>query len=366
MKPILLLGEAWGTNEVTTQTPFVGASGIELLRMLDEAKIISLTGPDLAYIRRFWDTNDPRQIDMVWRLHPEVARANVFNFHPDGNDLETICGPRADAIPGFPALLKGKYCRAEFANHIADLATFIDGLDPNLIICLGNTPLWALAGATGITKLRGTTLLSDHTIADYKLLPTYHPAAVLRQWELRPVTVIDLIKARREAAFPEVRRPARQIWIEPTLEDLDEFRQHYLTNASLVAVDIETAGNQITCIGFAPSIELAIVIPFYDHRRKDRSYWSTTADECAAWGIVRQILEDVSIKKLFQNGLYDIAFLWRSLGIRVFGAKEDTMLCHHALQPESLKGLGFLGSIYCDEGAWKSERKHSTTIKRDE
>jgi len=41
------------------------------------------------------------------------------------------------------------------------------------------------------------------------------------------------------------------------------------------------------------------------------------------------------------------------------------MLLHHALQPESLKGLGFLGSIYTDESNWKLMRK-STTIKRDE
>jgi hypothetical protein len=42
------------------------------------------------------------------------------------------------------------------------------------------------------------------------------------------------------------------------------------------------------------------------------------------------------------------------------------MLLHHALSPESLKGLAFLGSVYTDHGPWKSERKGtSTTIKKD-
>ena len=41
------------------------------------------------------------------------------------------------------------------------------------------------------------------------------------------------------------------------------------------------------------------------------------------------------------------------------------MLLSHALQPESLKGLAYLGSIYTDHGAWKSERKMETTIGRD-
>jgi DNA polymerase I-like protein with 3'-5' exonuclease and polymerase domains len=77
------------------------------------------------------------------------------------------------------------------------------------------------------------------------------------------------------------------------------------------------------------------------------------------------VLVDGRIPKLFQNGLYDIAFLWRAQGIAVRGAAEDTMLLSHALQPESLKGLGYLGSIYTDHGPWKSERKGETTIGRD-
>jgi hypothetical protein len=47
-------------------------------------------------------------------------------------------------------------------------------------------------------------------------------------------------------------------------------------------------------------------------------------------------------------------------------ATDDTMLLHHSLQPESLKGLGFLGSLYCDEGPWKHMRAKHETIKKDE
>ena len=53
------------------------------------------------------------------------------------------------------------------------------------------------------------------------------------------------------------------------------------------------------------------------------------------------------------------------MGLRTYGASEDTMLLHHALQPESLKSLGFLGSVYTDEGSWKGMRK-TETIKADE
>lgn len=362
---IVLCGEAMGENEAKIGRGFVGPSGIELLRMLNEAGLLELTSVDQDYISKFYTTGDPHLLDMVWLLHPEFYRTNVFQRHPTGNKIETFLGGKAEGIRGFPALVKGKYVRQEFIHELERLGDELVTCNPNLIICLGNSALWALTGQVGISKVRGTTSISTHTAAGFKLLPTYHPAAVLRQWELRPVTIVDLMKAKREAEYPEIRRPKREIWIEPTLEDLHAFASRYIAGCRHLAVDIETAGNQVTCIGFAPSGSVALVIPFLDERRKGRSYWPTAAMESAVWLFVRQILEDGRISKIFQNGLYDVAFLWRANGIAVRGADEDTMLAHHALHPESLKSLGFLGSIYCEEGSWKVERK-SNTIKRDD
>jgi hypothetical protein len=44
------------------------------------------------------------------------------------------------------------------------------------------------------------------------------------------------------------------------------------------------------------------------------------------------------------------------------------MLMHHAYQPEMEKGLGFMGSVYTNEGSWKLMRRHrkDETTKRDE
>jgi hypothetical protein len=295
-----------------------------------------------------------------------VYRTNVFQLHPYGNRIESLCGPKAEGIRGYPALIKAKYVSRTYISELERLGEEIDALSPNLIIALGNTPLWALSGKTGISKIRGTTSLTTHTVSGYKLLATYHPAAVLRQWELRPTTVIDLMKAKRESTYAEIRRPKREIWIEPTLDDITTFYRNHIIGCERLSVDIETAGNQITCIGLAPSLSLALVVPFVDQRRKTRNYWATAEHEVAAWNIIQRILEDRAIPKTFQNGLYDIAFLLRSMNIRVRGATHDTMLLSHAQQPEALKGLGYLGSIFTDEGPWKVERKHSTTIKADE
>lgn len=364
-KPLFLCGEAWGENEARIGRPFVGASGIELLRMLDESGCITLTADDAEYMRRFWKEGKPDLVDCIWNMHPEVYRSNVFMQRPPGNKLEWFCGPKAEGIAGYPALLKSKYVRREFIYELERLADELINIDPNLVLCLGNCALWALCATTGVSKLRGATRISTHTALGFKCLPTYHPAAVLRQWELRPIAVMDLFKAAREVAYPDIRRPKREIWIEPSLEDLEAFYEQHCHGCSILSVDIETAGSQVTCIGFAPNPSVALVVPFYDSRRRGRNYWATPEAERQAWRFARRILEDGSIKKVFQNGMYDIAFLWRSCRIKVLGAEHDTMLLHHAMQPESLKSLGFLGSCYTQgESAWKADHK-AGTLKRD-
>lgn len=367
-KPIFILGEAHGEQEAKIGQGFVGPSGIELLRMLNDARIIDLTQVDRNYISLYYQRGDPRAIDSVWRLHDhEVYRSNVFNVHPPGNRLEWFCGNKADGIPSYPALLPSKYVRREFEPELDRLADEILACDPNLILCLGNTSLWALAGRTGVSKLRGTTMVSSHCVSGYKLLPAYHPAAILREWSHRPTTIFDMIKAHREAEFPEIRRPDCEIWTEPTLEDIERYINDYVRpGCDLLSVDIETSGTRVTCLGWATGVDRALVIPFDDERTKGGNYWATKQDEAAAWKLIRSVLIDEKIPKLFHNGLYDITFLWRAYGIGVRGCAEDSMLLSHSLQPESLKGLGYLGSIYTDHGSWKSERKIvGTTIGRD-
>ena len=178
--------------------------------------------------------------------------------------------------------------------------------------------------------------------------------------------MLDLAKAKRESEFPEVRRPARDIYIEPDLDDLARYEKTFLIPAKRIAFDIETSGNQITCIGFAPDERSALVVPFTDYRIGTGSYWPTLWHESQAWAFVRRVLASPK-PKTAQNGLYDINFLWKSYGMTVTNFEDDTMLLHHALQPESEKGLAFLGSVYTNEASWKMMRtRGKTTIKRDE
>lgn len=329
----MLVGEAWGEKEEEACAPFVGTSGWILDGMLSQ---VGLTRED-CYI------------------------TNVFNLRPKpSNDIKNLCGTKTEGIPGLPTLQKGKYVLAKYAGELERLYAEIRDVDPNVIVALGATAAWALLHSTGIKAIRGAVALTSHSVAAkcgraYKVLPTYHPAAIAREWANRPVGVADLDKAKRESESPIFTRPFREIWTYPTLEDLDTYEQEFIRPATSLAADIETWQNQITCIGFAPHPSSCIVIPFISELRPNKNYWPTIDEELIAWSFVRRWLAEKPT--IFQNGMYDIQFLWRSYKIPVPLAQEDTMLLHHAWQPEMEKGLGFLASIYTDEASWKFMRK---------
>lgn len=406
---ILVCGEAWGSEEAYIGHPLVGPSGKEFIIQLREAGI-------LPPGRNPWTYDRPAYVRDFWLSQDIVALTSVFNFKPENNNVDTLCCPSAGPrIIGVPPLRTGKYLRNEFESELERLAGEVHRLRPNLVILLGGTAAWAFLGKSGITSVRGSIAWSDfperypeeersgigngnqpiqvgigglHRDSDrgglvhnssgqhvpsygaeplqgVKILPIYHPAAVLRDHSLRHVTILDLKKAAREAAFPDIRRPQREVWIEPTIADLHTFYNQYLAAAPEISIDIETQGRLITCIGFAPSPDRAIVVPFRDQRQHDWNYWRTPGEEVAAWKWVRKVCCNTPARKVFQNGMYDAHFLWKEAGIPV-PVHEDTMLLHHSLQPESPKGLGFLGSCYTNEASWKLlNMTKGTTYKKD-
>lgn len=342
MTRILVLGEAYGEEEERAQTPFVGKAG--------------------WYLNNLFEASGIRRTD--------CHLTNVFNLRPKpSNDVMNLCaGKKEDTMP-WPPLAMSKYLRNEYAPELTRLQREINGVKPNLVLALGSTALWAVSGETGITRNRGSIRHSVATpmmpgLNPVKVLPTFHPAALLRDPSAREITILDMIKAERESHFPEVKRPRRFIHIEPTLHEIAIFASQYLVHAKRISTDIETVGDQITCIGFASTIDRALVIPFIDLRKQGGSYWSSLEEESCAWNLVRNIC-DLPAEKVFQNGLYDLAFLWRKYGITVRNCVHDTMLLHHALQPELRKSLGFLGSLYTNEASWKIMGKKSETIKRE-
>lgn len=335
---ILLVGEAPGATEEKFGIPFAGAAGQELNSMLEDAGI----------------------------SRASCSLTNVFDVRPPNNDLTPWCTSLKLLQPTNQFFARVPYNKLYLKpEHIQParerLYNEIALVRPNIIIALGNVAMSALTGATGIGKVRGTLYLSTLQ-PTVKVLGTYHPAAILRQYDLRAVAVADLMKAAREAEFPELRLRRRALHLEPTLDDLISWRDR-LVAAPALAVDCETKAGQITCVGFSPSPDEAYVIPFWDRRKPGNHYWPDHASERFAWQICHDILSSPA-EKILQNGLYDMQyFLLYRWPMRRF--VHDTMIKHHSLYPGLPKGLDFLGSLYANERAWKKYRPRGGEEKRE-
>lgn len=364
---IVLLGEAWGQSEEMLRQPFCGESGKELWRMMGEA--LPEVAPELhfhAAERHRYGLAWVRERG-AWLAAAGIAMTNVLAFRPPNNKLEALCGGAKEVSSeahAMPPVTKGKYLHAEYLPELRRLHDEIMAYPRNLVVALGNTACWAALQATNIGSIRGTVAPSA-VWPGIKVLPTYHPAGVLRQWSWRPIVCMDLMKAWREGQFPEIRRPERRVVVDPSLDECMKWsRETIAMRPQLLACDIETGAGQIKCVGFARSASEAFVFPFVDLARPGGSFWSHQSDERRAWDCVGRLLAS-PIPKVFQNGMYDLQYLMR-MGLRIEALREDTMLLHHSLWPEMQKGLGFLGSVYTNEASWKLMRREPETMKRDE
>lgn len=333
---LMAIGEAPGETEEQMGVPFVGGSGLELRLMLKEAGL------------------DPTHVYFT----------NVFWSRPENNKLIYFTAPKKEGgHSGLPALIPGRYILPELLPELDRLKAEIQAVKPNLILALGNTATWALLQSLSISKIRGA-ITECKLVPGVKVLPTFHPSNVLRQYENRPIVLQDLQKAKYEMEFPEIKRPERTLLIFPTIEEVEAFVPKALAAQSL-SLDVETFKKTITQFGCSISPQYGISIPFRDKTKPSQNYWDSESDEVRAFRAMSTIVR-CPVRKIFQNGLYDMQYFWQ-YGIPVGGELDDTMILHHSLYPELPKGLDFLGSIYTNEAPWKLYRKRDEeSTKRDE
>ena len=396
----VIIGEAYGRSEAMFGHAFVGSAGRELALMCAKVGLLPMPTIKCSGCREIVAVGDcphcakrnyVNEMDMIrhWKMCAEVygiALDNVFHERPPNNKIELFFGLDGIRDPAVGALDRGKYVLPKYFPHVEALWKRLSDIKPNLIIALGNTACWATLGQTKISVIRGTLHASKRLGA--KVLPTYHPAAMLRNWALRVIILADLEKASREIAFPEIRRVER--WI--TTHDyrtgerltLGEIEDWLDMPASSYAVDIESGyalfnkrelehmtsymrtllSSQISMVGFARDPAHALVVPFMDRNMPGLNYWPDANDEARAWSLVARGVRSQP-PKIFQNGNYDIGrFL--DHGITPRNCVDDTMLKHHSLYPELLKSLGFLASVYSDEISWKQMYANRETLKRDD
>lgn len=331
---ILIVGEAPGKEEEEHAKPFIGRSGQELTKMLNEAGI----------------------------LRTECRVTNVCKFRPPKNDIGLwwelhATGKKKGTV---------KLLDPRVEEGLGELRDEIERTQPNVIVPLGNLPLWATTGNTGITKWRSSLLHLSSSMGNHpniKVVPTIHPAAILRKWDWRYLAVHDLRRARRwgeVASFPEITERFR---VEPSFSEVVSTIEGLLARCELgptkLAFDIETWKRKfISCIGIAWSKEDAICIPFLRTEREGESrlYW-TLEEETHIVLLLRKLATHPNCQGLGQNWQYDGRYIGKSWGFEL-NMYLDCLIEHHTQFPGLSKSLDFQSSLYRDIHIyWKDDGK---------
>ena len=298
---IFIIGEAPGQTEELKGKPFCGGSGWELDKILKAADI-----------RR-----EDCYVD------------NIMQERPPSNDFSTFYKDKAKTQPS-EGLLQGH-------QRVRDLIRLHH---PNVVCALGNEALYAICDKRAITKWRGSIL----GCSGVKVIPSIHPAMVMRQYEYFPISCFDMRRVKEESLTPQWPLPYNDKFIiNPSFEKIMEVLK-CLRNEKYVCFDIETdmQNHQIKCLGFGWSREDAICIPIFF---AGNSWW-TLEQELAIISEIRELFLSSSVNFIAQNAQFDMIYLQDKWGVQVPNLWMDTMIAFHCVYPELPKGLDFLSSIY--------------------
>ena len=307
---LMLVGEAPGSNEEAQGRPFVGGAGKLLDKLLMNAGI----------------------------ARDECRIGNVCCERPAANKWENLT-------------------EEQIAIGTKHLLEDIERVQPNLILALGAHAMETLVGEDKIGLWRGSMFTSfTKGGKQIKVLPTYHPAGLMRNWDGMPLAAMDFKKAAKEMQFPELRRKTRETIINPTISEVWELLAQF-NRAEKISFDIETNRPKegqsifITSIAIADSPNRALCIPFVDEDKTP--YWDV-GREIAILKALKQLLENPNVQKVAQNAQFDMGVLEWKFGIRVNPLHLDTMCGFHTLYSELPKGLDTLTSIYTDQPYYKN------------
>jgi uracil-DNA glycosylase len=335
---VMIVGEAPGEDEVRKGLPFVGYSGQLLTTLLAEAGF----NRDDCFITNVCRERPPKNDISIWIPDTKKAQEELL---ASGGTTVVRRGSRRTVHP-------------YIAQGLLELDREIDCVNPTIIIALGNTALWALTGITGISKWRGSTLGPDYSGRSCIVIPAYHPAAILRSYDLRYITVHDLRRA--QYVFQHGLTPPRwNFTIKPGLWQVLTLLRRLLEQAEsgplTLANDIETSCGYITCMGLAWTKTDAICIPFTSSEKPD-AYW-TVAEEAQIVYSLYRLLTHPNVTVVGQNYIYDAQYIYRYFHFRP-GRVRDTMLAQHVCFSRQPKSLDYIASLYNDFYVyWKDDGK---------
>jgi DNA polymerase-1 len=303
---VWIIGEAYGAEEEKQNRPFVGGSGSILNGLLSEVGI----------------KREDTYID------------NVIRKRPPNNDFGIYYKDKGRHSPSEELLQAHQQLKQLISTH-----------RPNVVIPLGNEPLFAITGRKGITDIRGSILSYDGV----KVIPTIHPAMVMRMWDYRPIVTLDLARAKRESLTPNFPPKYNDNFIlNPTFDQVIATLK-FLETKEYVSFDIETGSEQILCLGFGWSFEDSICIPIC---YSGNNWWGLD-EEVAIIKQIKKLFLNPKVKFIAQNAQFDMIYLADKWGVEVTNLWMDTMVAFHCVYPELEKGLGFINSVYTNRPYYK-------------
>jgi len=279
----------------------------------------------------------------------EVYIDNVIPIRPPNNNVGCFYSTDQQG-----RLRKGPRWE-EFCGYVSQLKERLEKCQANVMVPLGRTALYALCGTMGasppsISKLRGS-ILSSTLLPNRKAIPTYHPSPRNQDPEQRFFAMQDMIRAKGDSEFKELRLPERELvtcWDEQQVYDWLDSVYNDWTEDSIVALDIETLNDEISHLSLTMEPGKAIVIPFWTPYH---NVWNVRA-EWRIWDSIAELIEKYGC--LGHNIQFDAYYLWRKLGIRV-NVAHDTMVGFHIAYPGVPKDLGTLTSLYTREPFYKDD-----------
>lgn len=223
---------------------------------------------------------------------------------------------------------------------LADLQGF------DMALTMGQHAMFCATGETKIDTYRGTHIDAPD-VPGLQVVPTYAPYIYARMnWSERPVVVSAMQKAKQRYQDREC-----TIYIPDTVADLYAFSTQHIRGR--IVFDVETCKERrITEFSLATDSRTCLYVALEDRARN--ALWSEQ-DELDIWLWLHFLAQRKDLSWGFHNATYDLSYL-AEYGIFPLGHIFDTMLRHHAWQPELEKSLGFLAALHVPTRAWKHLR----------
>jgi uracil-DNA glycosylase family 4 len=310
---IAFVGEFPGSEEDRTGIPFMGNGGKLLNELMHSAGIMR----DSVYL-----TN-------IIKERPHGGVANIISFGKYGSAVESVA----------------------YKEWVLMLKEELDACSANVIVPLGNIPLYALTGQTAIT-LRAGSVMESTLLPGRKIVPTIHPASALRAYLWRYDIMHDLIRIKQESKTPECVYPDNTIHIEPSFIEVMSFLERVLQEP-ITDLDIEISGMEVSCISFTIGHNEGMSIPFLH-----KGDYFPPDQETEIWLKIAEILEHPTQSHIGHNMAFDAWFLFLRYGIRITNI-EDSMVAQAIVNPDFPKSLAYVTRIYTKEPYYKDEGKKS-------